>query len=158
MSQTTLLLEILRSGPVHSHDLRVFEHMGDPSRRVADLREKGWDVSSTPAKRGDRPGRLYKLVGRTDTRVVEAVPDPRCPDCERRVLIVRLAGVPVLVDPQPFSAIWPLPAEGVVSLGPSGALRVSRKADQSERERAGDSFHYFHSALCPVALSAREAA
>lgn len=73
--QNSLMLRLLRQGPVHSHDLRREHSIGDPGRRAGELRDEGYPVRSEIARRGGRHGVIYFLG--EDARV--AAPSPVAP-------------------------------------------------------------------------------
>lgn len=59
--QNGQMLSLLRSGPVHSHDLRAVHSIGDPAKRACELREAGYPVRSKLARRNGRHGVTYFL-------------------------------------------------------------------------------------------------
>lgn len=65
MSQQHDLLRALRAAGragVHSHDCRIQLHIGDPSRRVADLVEQGYRIQSKIERRNGSHGVRYRLL------------------------------------------------------------------------------------------------
>lgn len=79
MSQTRTLYRLLKAaGPrgVHSLDLRREHQMGDPSRRIADLEEKGYRIRHIPQKRGKTNGTRYILLGPAEVARSQSAGDP----------------------------------------------------------------------------------
>jgi hypothetical protein len=59
------LLKLLREWPagVHSHAIRNLGVSGNPSQRVRELRDRGFNIESKRENRGKRPGVRYTLRG-----------------------------------------------------------------------------------------------
>lgn len=62
------MLRLLREEPdgLHSHDARAQWSIGDPAKRVCELREAGYEISATLERRHSRHGVRYRLLGGGD--------------------------------------------------------------------------------------------
>jgi hypothetical protein len=61
-SRVLHLLERAGRAGVHSHELRRAGISGNPSQRIIDLQELGYEITSEREHVGRRPGARYKLV------------------------------------------------------------------------------------------------
>lgn len=62
--QCRQLLSLLKTswpGGMHSHDLRALHSIGDPSKRVCELKDGGYEIRVEQANRGKRNGVLFIL-------------------------------------------------------------------------------------------------
>lgn len=87
MSQQHDLLRALRAAGragIHSHDCRTQLHIGDPSRRVADLTEQGYRIQSKLERRNGSHGVRYRLLSGSPVRPESETARTGGPDSQSR--------------------------------------------------------------------------
>ena len=67
--QQSVMLNRLRQGPLHSLDARRELGIGDPSKRVCELRDFGFYITARTEKRGKVNGKTYTLRSEPDARL-----------------------------------------------------------------------------------------
>lgn len=83
LTDNEAIIKALREVPstgAHSSELRRFEFTGNPSQRVSELRDRGYEIRVEEENRGKRPGIRIWLVSEPPSGAVSAPPTPDLSD------------------------------------------------------------------------------
>lgn len=67
-----LILRLRGKKGIHSHEIRKLAISGNPSQRIADLEEQGFEIEHRREHKGKRPGVRYVLVAEPKQTLAEA--------------------------------------------------------------------------------------